>query len=103
MEKKRFIPVPRSKKERIGLPTGLLDCDRNEIMTGDFVRFRSSGYSGPVMWHRKVGCYGVFMGLWYLDKNPYDPDCYGKFLPIPQDNGARMDIERIERSECEWI
>lgn len=94
VEKKHYRPVPKSKKERIGEPTGLLDRERSEILTGDFIRIVGTGYRGPVMWNRYQECYGVFMGLWYLDKDPYNPDCYGKFIRIPKDNGMRMELER---------
>lgn len=97
MDKKHYRPIPRNKKERIGEPTGLLDCERHEILTGDFVAIAGTDYSGPVMWNRKQSCYGVFMGLWYRDRNPYNPDCYGKFICVPRDNGMRMQLKRIER------
>lgn len=96
MDKKHYVPVPKSKKERIGQQTGLLDNKRREILTGDFVHIVGTDHRGPVMWNRNQNCYGVFMGLWYRDCNPYDPDCYGKFIRIPRDNGMRMQIERIE-------
>lgn len=100
MEKIRTKAIPRSKKERIGQPTGLLDCHRNEIMTGDIVRLKGNSYrcpvKGPVMWNRYCDRYGIFLdySLWYGD-NPYDPDCYGKFIEIPLDNGMRMELELV--------
>lgn len=100
MGKIRIREVPRSKKERIGLPTGLLDRNRIEIMTGDIVRLKGTTYrcpvKGPVMWNRHYNTYGIFLdySLWYGD-NPYDPDCYGKFVEIPADNGMRMELELV--------
>lgn len=87
----RFLP--RTKYDRIGIPTGLLDMDGNEIKTGDTVRF--SGYydDGIVLYHRGCKAYGLFFGLWYGEKDPYDADCYGKFIRIPADNGMRMELK----------
>lgn len=96
MEKIYRKQIPKSKKERIGEPTGLLDNERNEIMTGDFIHIIGTDYIGPVMWNRHSDCYGIFMGLWYLGQDPYNPDCYGKFICIPHDNGMRMQLEKIK-------
>ncbi len=97
MEKIHVREIPRSKKERIGIPTGLLNSERQEIFTGDFIRLRTKGYEGPLMWNRNYNCYGIFFGLWYLDKNPYNPDCYGKFWAVPSDNGMRMELIPIKK------
>lgn len=95
MEKKKYRPIPKSKKERIGQPTGLYDNERKEIMTGDVIHILGKDYKGPVMWNRHQDAYGVFMGLWYGNQDPYDPDCYGKFIAIPKDNGMRMVLSRV--------
>ncbi len=99
MDKVHIRPIPHSKKERIGIPTGLLNCDRQEIMTGDYIRLKGTPYSGPVMWSRNQDCFGIFLGCWYLDKNPLNPDCYGKFIRIPKDNGMRMELIPITSEE----
>lgn len=96
MDKKKYRPIPRSKKERTGLNTGLLDMNGREIKTGDFVSLTYRDYSGPVLWSRYNECFGIFSGLWYGDLNPYNPDCYGKFIMIPKDNGMRMHIKLCE-------
>ena len=44
------------------------------------------------MWNRYQKCYGIFMGLWYKNMDPMNPDCYEKFIKIPQDNGMRMEL-----------
>lgn len=98
MEKKKSYKLPHDKREAAGIHTKLLDCDRREIITGDIVRLKSNPYySGPVMWNRHQECFGIFMGLWYEGQDKYNPDCYGKFIRIPKDNGMRMDIETIEK------
>ena len=92
MNKIKHYDIPHSKKERIGLSTGLLDCNKKEILTGDFYYINGTSYEGPVMWNRYQKCYGIFMGLWYKNMDPMNPDCYGKFIKIPQDNGMRMEL-----------
>lgn len=91
---KMIHSIPRSKLENIGLPTGLLDCEGNQIFTGEVVYLISNPYYfGPVMWNRYQDEYGIFMGFQkYMD--PFDTESYGKFIRIPSDNGMRMDIKK---------
>ena len=89
---RKWKPTPHSKMEKIGIPTGLFDKFNNEILSGSKVRIIPD-YEGIVLYHRDIKCFGLFFGLWYGEKNPYDPDCYGKFIAIPKDNGMRMEIE----------
>ena len=44
----------------------------------------------------------VFFGLWYLDRNPYNADCYGKFVDIPNDQGMRMELLPISKDEITY-
>lgn len=89
---RKWHPTPRHKMEAIGIPTGLLDRYRREIMSGDKVRI-DPDYEGIVLYDRNYPGFALFYGLYYGDKNPYDPDCYGKSIIIPKDNGMRMEIE----------
>ena len=88
--------IPHSKMERLGIPTGLYDKFNNEIISGAKVRI-GKDYEGIVLYHRTINSFGVFNGLWYGDKDPYDADCYGKFIKIPKDNGMKMDIEILDQ------
>ena len=95
MKKKKKYTISKSIKERIGYPTGLMDCNGDEILTGDYIHLKSFkfyNYVGPVLWNREQKRYGIFSGLWYGDKNPLNPDSYGKFISIPKDNGMRMEL-----------
>lgn len=102
MERKKRYQVRHSKNERIGMMTGLLNCERNEIRTGDYIKIKGTDYNGIVLWNRDQKCYGVFFGLWYLDRNPYNADCYGKFIPIPNDQGMRMELLPIDKKEIAY-
>lgn len=92
----------RDSRESIGQPTGLLDAEGDELCTGDFVKLDSrwDDESGPIFWNREQKCFGVFYGCWYGDKDLFNPDCFGKFTRIPQDNGMRMLIHKISKNEC---
>lgn len=92
---RKWRPTARSKMEAIGIPTGLLDKFGNEIKSGDRIKINNGYYEGIVLWHRDQKQFGLFFGLCYGEKNPYDTDSYGKFIYIPKDNGMRMDIEIV--------
>lgn len=102
MERRKRYQVRHSKNERIGILTGLLDCEENEIKTGDYIKVKGKHYDGIVLWHREQKCFGVFFGLWYLDRNPYNADCYGKFVDIPNDQGMRMELLPISKDEITY-
>ena len=102
MDRRKRYEIRHSRNERIGIPTGLLDSCGNEIRTGDYIRFKSMGYDGIVLWHRENKCYGVFFGLWYRGQDPYNADCYGKFIEIPSDQGMRMELLPIEQSQATY-
>ena len=90
--KKQILP-PRSKKEAIGQPTGLLDVNGDEILTGARYALRSKNgeEKGVVLWNRAQNAYGLFSGLFY-GENIMSADSYGKFTRIPADNGMRMQL-----------
>lgn len=96
MDRKKCYEVRHSKNERVGIHTGLFERNGRELVTGNKVRFISSGYEGILLWHREQKCFGIFRGLWYGDQDPYNAGCYGKFIPVPKDQGAKMDLELVE-------
>ena len=53
MERRKRYQVRHSKNERIGILTGLLDCEGNEIKTGDYIKVKGKHYDGIVLWHRE--------------------------------------------------
>lgn len=86
-------PFGRSKLEAINIETGLYDCTGAGIKTGMRVSMGHDGINGIVLYNRSQKSFGLFYGLWYGDKNEYCPDCYGKFMAIPADNGMKMDLK----------
>ena len=101
MEKINYPKIPHSNKERIGIPTGLLNCKGNEIITGDYIKIENTNCIGPVLYNRYRGAFGICYGCWYLNKNPLNPDCYGKFISIPTDQGMRMILIPISNEDVD--
>lgn len=99
MEWKKWYEPPHDKKERVGVPTGLLNAERNEIISGDHIKLKDGRYDGIILWNRYQKCWGMYLGCWYLDKDPYNPDCYGQFIAIPADQGMRMELIPVDSEE----
>lgn len=82
---------------RIGTILGIMDQKRNFLVVGDEVRYGK--YQGIILYEPKRKGYGIALSdsMWYGD-NKYDIDSYGKFIDIPMDNGAKMEIKLISRA-----
>lgn len=67
------------------------------ICVGDFVMYGE--YKGIVLFNPARDSYGIALdySMWYGD-NPYDINSYGKFIEIPMDNGAKLELEIINRT-----
>ena len=92
INKKRIYTGPeKSKLNRIGTDTGLLDMNNDHILVGDEVLITGTTYKGIVLYNSNEKCFGIYFGDWYGD-DLYDPDTYGKFIHIPSDNGMRMQL-----------
>lgn len=66
MERRKRYQVRHSKNERIGILTGLLDCEGNEIKTGDYIKVKGKHYDGIVLWHREQKCFGFSLAFGIL-------------------------------------
>lgn len=79
---------------RIGTILGLMDKHKNFLVVGDEVRYGE--YKGIILYEPERKGYGVALdySMWYGD-DKYNIHSYGKFIDIPMDNGARMEIELI--------
>lgn len=89
------------KRERSGIPTGILASDGKELCTGDRIVYK--GEQCVVLYNR---CSGTFEAMisrscWYEDREPENPASYGKSYPLPADNGAKMHIRRILENASE--
>lgn len=87
-----------TSEEKIGTILGLMDKDRNFLVVGDDIRYGK--YQGTLLYEPERRGYGVALdySMWYGD-DKYNIDSYGKFIDIPMDNGARMEIELISHAQ----
>lgn len=81
------------KEGRIGLQLPIRDKNNNVLAVGDTIRYGE--YYGVLLFEPDSREYCIALGysMWYGD-NPYDTESYGKFIDIPMDNGARMELEK---------
>lgn len=84
-----------TSKGKIGTELNLLDKNNNKLKVGDKITYRE--YTGRLLYNHYYSEYGIALeySKWYGD-NEYSIDSYGKFISIPMDNGAKMEIELIE-------
>ena len=89
--------ISGTTKGKVGTVLSLLDKNKETLCVGDFVKY--SGYHGILLYNHYSDEYGVALdySMWYGD-DKYNIDSYGKFLAIPMDNGARMEIEKLPRA-----
>lgn len=82
-------------KGKIGYPLPIYDKNNQQLTVGDHIQY--SGYDGILLYEPERKGYGVALGysMWYGD-NKYDVHSYGKFIDIPMDNGAKMELLKIE-------
>lgn len=79
----------------IGTELKIMDKNNILIHVGDFVKYFE--YQGYVLYNPESQEYGVALdySLWYGD-DVLDINGYGKFVSIPMDNGAKMDLEIVK-------
>lgn len=83
-----------TKKGKIGTQLCIIDKLGNPLFVGNEVKYRD--YKGVFLYNYHCDQYGVAISdsMWYGDDR-YDINSYGKFIEIPMDNGARMEIEKL--------
>ena len=71
-----------------------LRCIRNRTLPVLWGGFCYAEYTGYVLYNPESREYGVALdySLWYGD-NKYDINGYGKFVSLPMDNGAKLELE----------
>lgn len=79
---------------RIGTLLNIIDKNNVRLSVGDTIRYGE--YSGVLLYNHYYDQYGIALdySMWYGD-NQYDIDSYGKFIEIPKDNGAKMELEKL--------
>lgn len=83
-----------TKKGKIGMQLCIIDKFRNLLNVGDDIKYGE--YKGVLLYNHHYEQYGIALdySMWYGD-DKYNIDSYGKFVKIPMDNGARMEIEKL--------
>ena len=83
-----------STKGKIGLTLSIKDKNNKVLCVGDYIYY--GNYKGFLLYNHHSDEYGIALehSQWYGD-NKYDINSYGKFISIPMDNGAKMELEKI--------
>lgn len=81
-------------KGKIGTKLKLMDNSGVLLSVGDEIKYGE--YKGVLLYNHYSDQYGVALdySMWY-GNDKYNINSYGKFVDIPMDNGARMEIELI--------
>lgn len=81
-------------KGKIGTQLNIMDKFGNYLSVGDEINYGE--YNGILLYNYSYKQYGVALdySMWY-GNDKYNIDSYGKFIEIPMDNGARMELEKI--------
>lgn len=68
-----------------------MDKNKTPLSVGDDIQYGI--YRGVLLYNHHYKQYGIAIENSMLDSsNKYDIDSYGKFVPIPMDNGDMMKI-----------
>lgn len=83
-----------TSKGKIGTPLKIRDKNNNYLTVGDNIKY--GDYQGVLLYNPSYNQYGIALtySMWY-GNNKYDIKSYGKFIEIPMDNGARMELEKL--------
>lgn len=85
-------------KGKPGTPLNIMDKYMNHLSVGDEIRYGK--YKGKLLYNHHYDRYGVALDYsMRCGNDKYNIDLYGKFIYIPMDNGARMEIELISHAE----
>lgn len=86
--------ISGTSKGRIGLLLPIRDRNGEVLRIGDHIKYGE--YEGILLYNHNSDQHGIAVNnsMWY-GEDVYNIDSYGKFVPIPMDNGARMEILKI--------
>lgn len=87
-----------TKKGKLGMQLCIIDKFGNSLSVGDDIKYGE--YKGVLLYNHYYNQYGIALSdsMWYGDDR-YNINSYGKFIEIPMDNGARMEISKIYMEE----
>lgn len=82
--------------KRLGHPLGIFDRNNTELCFGDEVQY--GRYQGILLYNYAYKEYGLALNgsMWY-GENKYSIDSYGKWVAVPMDNGAKMELVKVGR------
>lgn len=83
-----------TKQGSVGRILNILDRNGERLAIGNTIRYGK--YSGVLLYNYYSKQYGVAIDYsMCYGENKYDINSYSKFIDIPLDNGARMEIEKL--------
>ena len=94
---RKSMQIHGTSKGRFGLSLNIKDKNDLILSVGDEIRYNK--YHGVLLYNHHYNKYGIALDYskWYGD-DKYSIDSYGKFIEIPMDNGAKMEIEKLNSS-----
>lgn len=86
----------KTKEGQIGTILGIQDKNDNWLLCGDTIKRNDN--TGIILYDPELKTYDIYLtySRWYGD-DIYDPKSYGKALSLPMDNGAKMQLELVDR------
>ena len=98
MDKKKYPRFSGYKNSKLNIPLGIHDKDNNELYSGDKIILHE--YTGRILWNQHENAYVLALDYsqWY-GEDEYSMDSFGKAVPIPLDDGAKMSISLIEKNK----
>ena len=96
MRKNKSKKLKKISKGAIGTQLCIMDRYGDLLSVGDEIRYGE--YKGILLYNYHYDQYGIALtdSMWYGD-NKYNIDSYGKFVEIPMDNGAKVEIEKLQK------
>lgn len=82
-------------ENRIGSILGIQDKYGEWLLVGDKIRYGK--YKGRILFDGNMYVLMLDYSMWY-GTDEFNVLSYGKAIPIPMDNGGRMNIELLERN-----
>ena len=79
-------------KGKIGTVLKIKDKHNKYLTVGDTVKYGK--YKGILLYEYISKRYGLALfGSMQFGEDPYDIDSYGKFIEVPMDGGAKLELE----------